>query len=95
MQKSYFLWEFHTATLYVCPKQSHALGTRTKFQLEILTMNVISGIIYFHEIILESLWNISGTTPRSLSFIREDFKYICYSNVESWYEIWINIYFSS
>ena len=35
--------------------QSHALGTRTKFQLEILTINVISGIVYFREIILESL----------------------------------------
>ena len=26
---------------------------RTKFQLEILTMNVIFGIVYFREIILE------------------------------------------
>ena len=34
--------------------QSHALGTRTKFQLEILTINVILGIVYFREIILES-----------------------------------------
>ena len=32
----------------------HALGTRTKFQLEILTIIVISGIVYFREIILES-----------------------------------------
>ena len=31
--------------------QSHALGTRTKFQLEILTINVISDIVYFYEII--------------------------------------------
>ena len=29
--------------------QSHALGTRTKIQLEILTVNVISGIMYFRE----------------------------------------------
>ena len=43
--------------------QSMALGTRTKFQLEILTINVISGIVYFREIILESSWNISETTP--------------------------------
>ena len=43
--------------------QSHALGTRTKFPLEILTMNVISGIAYFHEIILESSRNVSETTP--------------------------------
>ena len=34
--------------------QSHPLGTRTKFQLEIHSLNVISGIVYFHEIILES-----------------------------------------
>ena len=42
--------------------QSHALGTRTKFQLEILTINVISGIVYFREIILESSRNVSETT---------------------------------
>ena len=35
--------------------QSMALGTHTKkFQLEILTVNVIFGIVYFREIILES-----------------------------------------
>ena len=44
--------------------QSHALGTHTKFQLEILTINVISGIVYFREIILESSRNVSETTPR-------------------------------
>ena len=43
--------------------QSHALGTRTKFQLEILTMNVISDIVYFREIVLESLLNVSDTIP--------------------------------
>ena len=35
-----------------------------KFQLEILTINVISSIVYSREIILESLRNISETTPR-------------------------------
>ena len=40
-----------------------ALGTRTKFQLEILTINVIAGIVYFREIILESSRNVSETTP--------------------------------
>ena len=35
--------------------QSHALGTRTKFQLEILTVNVISGVVYFREIIYGEL----------------------------------------
>ena len=39
-----------------------ALGTRTKFQLEILTINVISGIVYFRKIILESSQNVSETT---------------------------------
>ena len=43
--------------------QSIALGIRTKFQLEILTRNVISCIVYFREIILESSRNVSETTP--------------------------------
>ena len=43
--------------------QSHGLDTRTKFQFEILAINMISGIVYFREIILESSWNISDTTP--------------------------------
>ena len=43
--------------------QSHDLATRTKFQLEIPTINVITGIVYFREIILESSRNVSGTTP--------------------------------
>ena len=42
-----------------------ALGTHTKFQLDILTINPISGIVYFHEIILKSSQNISETTPRA------------------------------
>ena len=44
--------------------QSQALGTCTKFQLEILTINVISGTVYFREIILASSPNVSETTPR-------------------------------
>ena len=40
-----------------------ALGTRKKFQLEILAINVISGAVYFREIILESSQIISETTP--------------------------------
>ena len=50
-------WNFVRA-----PKR-HALCTRTKFQLEILTVNVIYGIVYFREIILESSCNVSETTP--------------------------------
>ena len=45
--------------------QNHALGTRTKFQIEILSINVISGIVCFREIILESSRNVSETTPRA------------------------------
>ena len=37
--------------------------TRTKFQLEILAKNVISGVVYFREIILESPRNVSETPP--------------------------------
>ena len=40
------------------------LGTRAKFQLQILTENVISVVVYFREIILESSRNVSETTPR-------------------------------
>ena len=49
----------------MCPLQIYALGTCTKFQLEILIINVISGIVYFREIIFESLRNVSETTPRT------------------------------
>ena len=38
--------------------QSHALGTHTKFRLEILSLNVISSIVDFREIILESSRNV-------------------------------------
>ena len=34
-----------------------ALGTRTKFQLEIPMMNMISGIVYFRE---SATWNTPG-----------------------------------
>ena len=43
--------------MYVCPK-------RTKLQLEIRTINVISGIVYFREIILDSSRNVIETTTR-------------------------------
>ena len=43
--------------------QSHALGAHTKFQLEIRTINVISSVVYFREIILESSRKVSETTP--------------------------------
>ena len=46
-----------------CVMQSHALGSCTKFQPEIPTINLISGVVYFHETILESSRSVSGTTP--------------------------------
>ena len=44
--------------------QSIALGTRTKFKLGILTLNVFSDIVYFCKIILE---NVSETNPSALT----------------------------
>ena len=35
-----------------------ALGTRTKFQLETVTINVFSGIVCFRGIILEALQKV-------------------------------------
>ena len=43
--------------------QSMALGTRTKFQLELLIRSAISAIHKFRENILESSRNVSETTP--------------------------------
>ena len=45
--------------------QSMALGTHTKFQLEILIRSTISAIHKFRENILESSRNVSETTLRS------------------------------
>ena len=59
--------------------QSMALGTRTKFQLEILIRSTISAIHKFQENILESSRNVSETTPRAcLTWIPETtrWKYI-------------------
>ena len=39
---------------------------RTKFQLEIITINMISGIVSSSEVILESSQNVSETTHRGL-----------------------------
>ena len=46
--------------------QSMALGTCTKFQLEILIRRKISVIHKFQENILESLRNVSETPPQHL-----------------------------
>ena len=54
--------------LSACAK-SHALGTRTKFQLEIVTLNEISGIVYFRENFLESSRNDCETTSGSREYL--------------------------
>ena len=56
--------------------QSHALGTRTKFQLEILIRTAISEIHKFQENILESLRNISETNARLLRFQLKCLRYL-------------------
>ena len=48
--KNHTSYENFKLKLCTCAR-SHVLGTRTKFQLEILTINVISGIVYFRKII--------------------------------------------
>ena len=45
--------EYFKLKLDMCA-QSMDLGTRTKFRLEMLALNVISGIVCFGEIILEN-----------------------------------------
>ena len=56
-----FLWEFK---LNFCTcAQSMALGKRTKVKLQILTICVTFGIVFFRAIILESSQNVSKTTP--------------------------------
>ena len=56
--------------------QSMALGTRTKFQLEILIRNTISAIHKFRENILESSRNVSETTPWLLMSFSEPTKIV-------------------
>ena len=45
-----------------------AMLTCTNFRLEIFIINVICGIAYFHEIILDSLRNVSETSPCHVNF---------------------------
>ena len=47
--------------------QSKALGTRTKFQLEILITSTICAIHKFRENFLESSRNVSETTPSTMT----------------------------
>ena len=59
--RNLFYGENFKLKLYTCV-QSKALGTGTKFQLEILIRNTISAIHRFRENILESLRNVSEKT---------------------------------
>ena len=56
--------------------QSMALGTRAKFQLEIIIRSTILVIYKFWETILESSRNVSETPPRSLHGISRWFHYV-------------------
>ena len=60
-------------TFCTCAQRYH-LGTRTKFQLEILTINVISGIAYFRDMIFERSRNVSETTSRTSEVSRNGIK---------------------
>ena len=63
LSKSYFLFEI-SSWHFVCVRaQSHDLCTRTKFQPEILTINVISDKVYFREIMSGSPLNVCETLP--------------------------------
>ena len=63
--------------------QNMAVGTRTKFQLEILIRSMIFAIHKFGDNILESLRNVSETTTRpsmcihTLSTAFYEFNYVC------------------
>ena len=43
--------------------QSHAMGSRTGFRLGVLAMGVISGVLYFREIVLGSSRSVNEATP--------------------------------
>ena len=59
--------------------QSKALGTRTKFQIEILITSTICAIHKFRENFFESSRNVSETTPRSSSL--GSLLFLIYNNV--------------
>ena len=68
-------YENFNLKFYTCA-QSHVLGTRANFRFAVLTLNVITGIVNFREIILESSQNISLTkVSRALKNILSKFVY--------------------
>ena len=68
LQKLHFWWEFQTETLYVC--LTPCFGRMYKFSSWNSHYKVISGIVYFSEIILESLRNMSETNPWHVNQMR-------------------------
>ena len=91
--------------------QSMASGTRTNFQLEILTKISISAIHNFRE---NFSWNVSETLPwffaspghqqpwywlcricRPLSYLRKYSNYLCHINVKEWHSMLVHVYVPS
>ena len=67
-----------------------ALGKRTEFQLEIVIRSAISAIHKFRETILESLWNISETSPLFVDFHqKKPLEYLTWSSFCSKYIRWV------
>ena len=67
--------------------QSPALGTRTNFQIEILTINVISGVVYFRENILGSSRNVSETAPWHLHCKKVKIPVLLYNDFLACYQV--------
>ena len=65
--RNHIYYENFKLKLCTCA-QSMALGTRTKYQLEIVTKGKISAIHKFRENILESSRNVNETPPVSLDW---------------------------
>ena len=57
-------WRLRTYYEYIKPKLCTCAQSRAKFQFEIVSINVIPGIVYFRAIISESSRNVGETTPR-------------------------------
>ena len=59
---------YENFTLKLCTgAQSMALGTRTKFQLEIHTINVFSGVVYFRKLFWRARKTLEQQPPEPLS----------------------------
>ena len=73
-----FLWEFQAETVHVCP------NPRFGHTYKVSALNsryVISGIVYFREIILESSRNVSETTPWFPSYICSQLGFLLHNSM--------------